>query len=191
VLVAAATLGCDAEPRVAVEARIDDRPVAELPVRLLPYDREAILDSLAAAADTPEPLPRPGLIEALRSIEAGQIPVNLPGDTTAPSPAEQVRRLRAEADSVRQAQRVWADQVFGPLEGIADRQREASRREELADTTDAAGRVEFRAPEGGWWVNARYRLPYSELRWSVPVRVVGDSARVVLSRENAVDHPRP
>ncbi len=176
---------------MAVEARLEAGPVAELPVRLVPYDREAILDSLAAGAEAPEPLPRPGLIEALQSIDAGRASVNLSGDTLALSPAEIARRLRAEADSVRQAQRAWSDRTFQPLEGIAERHREASGREELADTTDAAGRVAFRAPPGEWWVHARYRLPYSELRWNVPVRVSGDSASVVLSRQNASEHPRP
>ncbi|HET7322571.1 MAG TPA: hypothetical protein VFI96_08770 [Longimicrobiaceae bacterium] len=51
------------EPKVTVEAALPGvggapaGPVADLPIRLLPYDRAAILDSLRAAAETPEPAP--------------------------------------------------------------------------------------------------------------------------------------
>ena len=54
------TAACS-KPEVVVEAEIvlertgESLTLADLPIRLLPYDRDAIFDSLAAAAETPEP----------------------------------------------------------------------------------------------------------------------------------------
>ena len=187
-LAAAGAAACSSDPKVAVEARLGERPLAGVPVRLLPYDRDAILDSLAAAAETPEPTIPPELIEQLRNLEAGAEPVKLPGDSALPV-AVLHEQVRARADSIRQARRAWAERTYAPFGEIARARREAAELEELADTTNASGRAEFNAPPGRWWVNARYRLPYSQLRWNIPVRVTGDSTVVTLDQGSATERP--
>lgn len=173
--------GCSRGPRVAVEARVDGRPVADLPVWILPYDREALLDSLAAAAETPQPgIPR-GLVERLRSLENAPAAVNPPRDDP-DSTGFAGDPLRA-ADSLRRARAEWAQAVYARLDTIAAEHR--GDRPEFRDTTDAAGSAALRVEPGRWWVYARYRLPDAELRWSVPLRVGPDGGAVTLDRDNA------
>jgi chromosome segregation ATPase len=80
-LSAAATLGTVAcsQPEVVVEARLPQQgadagsvPLAELPIRLLPYDRDAIFDSLEAAAREPEPTIPPDILEAQQQVQQAQ-----------------------------------------------------------------------------------------------------------------------
>ncbi len=53
----ACAAACGTDPKVVVRASLTPggEPIADLPVQLLPYDREELLDSLAEAADDPEP----------------------------------------------------------------------------------------------------------------------------------------
>lgn len=68
-LVLIATASACARNQVAVEAVLIDeqtqeaRPLADLPVRLLPYDRDALFDSLEAEFDEPEPSIPPDLLQ--------------------------------------------------------------------------------------------------------------------------------
>lgn len=74
------TLGFSAcsEPEVAVQAALDPEGAAEpvaladLPIRLLPYDRDAIFDSLTAAADEPEPEIPPAILEQQAAVQTAQ-----------------------------------------------------------------------------------------------------------------------
>ena len=65
-------------PEVAVEAAMTQESTGEtialqdLPIRLLPYDRDAIFDSLEAAAPTPEPPIPPDLLQAQQEVQAAQ-----------------------------------------------------------------------------------------------------------------------
>lgn len=194
--------GCDDGPRVVVHASLDGEPIADLPVRLLPYDRAALLDSLAAeaaGAGMPEPAVPQELVRALEAGERGSLA--LPADSARPdtsaatdtvSAADAVRTRpspRALADSLRAARRAWADAVYAPADSLAAAYSERTGRGEQTDTTDASGRAVLSAEPGRWWVWARYRLPYSELRWSVPVDVTGDSAVVRLERNDARERP--
>ena len=184
-----ALAACDEEPRVGVVATLDGQPVADLPVRLLPYDREALLDSLARAAREPEPALPPDLLQQLQGLAAEDRAAAQRGDT-AMARIRAVRRTAfARADSVRAARRAWAEKAFARFDSLAARRAEAADREELVDTTDVSGAAAFRAEPGRWWVYARYTLPYSELTWSFPVQVAGDSVPVRLSRENAKERP--
>jgi hypothetical protein len=167
--------GCGGGPKVVVEAMGVDPatrqtiPLADLPVRLLPYDRDAIFDSLTAASRTPEPvLPPPPAAEASDSAAALSAP-NL--------------------DSLRAARRAWAATTFAPFDSIARARTKASRRAELADTTDAAGAASFRAEPGRWWIYARYVLPDRELYWNIPLEVGSTGARVRLTPANAESRP--
>lgn len=189
-LLAALTLAaCDEGPRVEVSATLDGGPIPDLPVRLLPYDRDALLDSLAAASRTPEPVVPPELIQQLQGLGEADRAARMLGDTAVARFRAERAAVLARADSLREARRAWADQAFARFDSLAGRRAEAAGREERADTTGAAGTAVFRAEPGRWWVYARYTLPYSELYWNLPVQVSGDSTAVRLSRENASERP--
>ena len=80
-LSAASLLGTAAcsQPEVVVEARLPQQgaegtaPLAELPIRLLPYDRDAIFYSLEAAAPEPEPAIPPDILEAQQRVQQAQM----------------------------------------------------------------------------------------------------------------------
>jgi len=61
-------------PELYVQASLEDRetgearPLAELPVRLVPFDRDAIFDSLSAAAPEPEPAIPQDLVQRQNEI---------------------------------------------------------------------------------------------------------------------------
>ena len=234
-------------PEVVVEAAIvqestgETRALADLPIRLLPYDRDAVFDSLEAAAATPEPPIPADLLAAQQTVREAQeahsqaearwqtvrdslrvlseatqrlSQQNLRGTPqyqqaynafNALDPQEGQLRAQAEAafdrftslqeatieraDSVRVVREVWADEAFRDFQEVVDAHLARSGREELADTTNAAGVANFRAPAGQWWVYARYTLPYEELYWNLPVEVTGDGAQVQLTAENAERRP--
>lgn len=184
-----ALAACEAEPRVGVVATLDDQPIVDLPVRLLPYDREALLDSLARAAKEPEPALPPDLLQQLQGLAAEERAATQRGDTALARFRVVRRAAYARADSVRAARRAWAEKAFARFDSLAARKAEAADREELVDTTDASGTAAFRAEPGRWWVYARYTLPFSELSWSFPVQVAADSTPVRLSRANAKERP--
>lgn len=179
----------DGGPRVAVRADVDGAPVADLPVRLLPYDRDELLDSLAEAADDPEPAIPPELLQQLQGLAAEEGAARQRGDTALARFQAVRRAVFARADSLRAARRAWAQEAFAPFDSLAAARAANADREELADTTDASGTVDFGAEPGRWWVYARYTLPYSELYWNFPVQVTGDSTVVRLSRANAKERP--
>lgn len=77
VLVPVGLTAC-AGPEVVVRAAVERdgaaEPVAlaELPVRLLPYDRDAIFDSLTAAAEEPEPQIPPDILAQQEAVQQAQ-----------------------------------------------------------------------------------------------------------------------
>ncbi len=184
-----ALAACDAGPKVVVRAELPEGPVSDLPVRLLPYDRDELLDSLRAAAKAPEPPVPPELVLQLQALEAGEGEARARGDTALARWRGERRVLFARADSVRRARQQWADRAFARFDTLAAKRREAADQDEAADTTDAAGTATFGAEPGRWWVTARYTLPYSELYWNLPVEVAGDSTVVRLTRANAKERP--
>jgi hypothetical protein len=176
-------------PHVTVEAEVDGRAIDGLPVWLLPYDRVALLDSLAADADEPEPGVPPEWVARMEAL----------GDTLAAAqaldPDERARveaqraALQAGIDSVRAAHRAWEQETYAGFEdAVQARVRDAALSEKV-DTTNAGGRARLGADEGRWWVWARYVLPASTLEWNEPVVLRGDSAVVRLTRENARERP--
>lgn len=179
----------DAGPSVVVRADLDGDAVADLPVRLLPYDRDEILDSLTKAADAPEPAIPPDLLQQLQGLAAEERAARQRGDTAVARFQATRRAVFARADSLRAARRDWVAAALAPFDSLVVRRLENGDREELADTTDTAGTVTFSAEPGRWWVYARYTLPYSELYWNFPVDVAGDTTTVRLSRANARERP--
>ena len=203
VLVLAAA--CDSGPRVVVRASLEPGgPVSDLPVLLLPYDRQAVLDSLRRAADKPEPTLPQEVIQRLRG-DTSTVPPPA-ADTGARRDTAAARRrdstmaviramtrpqLRRYADSVRRAQRAWADSAYASFDEVVRAKVDAAARGEQTDTTAADGVARFAPKDGDWWVWARYTLPNEEVEWLVPVRVPekGDSIVVTLNRANGKSHP--
>ena len=238
---------CDTGPDVFVEAAVQPpgaeamRTLADLPVELLPFDRDALFDSLTQAADSPEPQVPPELREQQLAIRDAQEEsestrerwqivrdsLRLLGDElqqrerqgqrATPQYQQLFRRFEAldqqvaglqresdesfqrftdlqqaaqsQADSVRAAQDAWAERAFRDYDEIVAARLEALDREAQVDTTDAAGIARFSAPNGQWWVYARYELPLEELYWNIPVDVTGDSVGVRLTQETASVRP--
>lgn len=74
------------------------RPIPDLVVRLLPYDRDVIFDSLARAAPTPEPAIPDLLLELQRQVSEAQ---------------EQWRQAEAEWNAVRDRMKAITDSMKG------------------------------------------------------------------------------
>ena len=234
-------------PQVVAEAAITQEATGErvalqdLPIRLLPYDRDAIFDSLEAAHPTPEPPIPPDLLQQQQAAIAAQAEHSvaetrlgtvrdslralserigqmeregLQGTPQHRAASAAVDRLAAEeervqqtvqaafarysslqqlsaarANSVRAARQAWAAEAFRDFQTVVDAKLEAMGREEMADTTTAAGSTLFRTSEGQWWVYARYTLPNEELYWNEPIEVSGDSTHILLTEENAERRP--
>jgi hypothetical protein len=72
-----ATTGCN-DPRVIAEASIENQSTGErlalgdLPIRLLPYDRDAVFDSLEAAHGAPEPAIPPEILTQQQQVQEAQ-----------------------------------------------------------------------------------------------------------------------
>lgn len=176
---------CGADPKVVVRAEIDGQPVADLPVRLLSYDREAILDSLATAREEPEPRYPQELLQRLSAVQAEEARLRQSGDTALRRLGAERQALQARLDTVRKARQAWLEEIREPFEeAVADRSGA-----ERSDTTDASGRAEIPAGEGKQWVIARYVLPETVLEWEMSITPRGDSTIVRLNRENAKSEP--
>jgi hypothetical protein len=187
-----ATAACGGGDNVVLRASLDEagaQPIPDLPVRLLPYDRQAILDSLARDADSPEPKLPAGAIDRLRSLQAEEARVKPRGDSAVARVTAERRAYVAELDSIRKAREAWLDSRRKDFEEAA-KNRNPHGLGELSDTTDAAGRAAVAADAGKWWAVSRYVLPDAVLEWSIPVRAKDkDSVVVRLTRENARVEP--
>ena len=62
----------NAQMEVAGAEGTEVRPLADMEIQLLPFDRDAIFDSLAREAGTPEPEIPPDLLEAQNQVAAAQ-----------------------------------------------------------------------------------------------------------------------
>jgi hypothetical protein len=77
ILVPLVATGCGRPQLVAEAALVDETSgerlaLADLPVRLLPYDRDAIFDSLEAAHPVPEPATPPDIVQARQEVQTAQ-----------------------------------------------------------------------------------------------------------------------
>lgn len=249
-LSAAGMLGSAAcsQPEVVIEARLPQQgeeggtvALADLPIFILPYDRDAIFDSLEAAAPEPEPAIPPEILEAQQQVQQAQTEwrevedrwsevrdsLRTLGDRLTEMQNEGLRgtpqyrqqfeafgRLEAEegrvnqqvqqsfarfetlqretlsrADSIRVVREAWAERAFADFPTIVEARLEEIGREEIADTTNANGIARVRLPKGDWWVHARFRMPYEELYWNLPIEANGDSLTVQLTPETAERRP--
>jgi hypothetical protein len=188
-----AAAACGGSENVVVRASLGDagaQPVPDLPVRLLPYDRQSILDSLGTENEDPEPrIPR-AMTQRLRTLQAEEAAVKARGDTAVGRIQAERRALMAQVDSIRKARDRWLASVREDFEKAVEERMGHSGLTEKADTTDATGRAGFEADAGKWYAVARYVLPDAVLEWQVPVTArEGDSTVVRLTRKNAREEP--
>lgn len=175
--------GCS-DSKVVVRAALAEggEPIVDMPVYLLPYDRKALMDSLARASDEPEPTIPADLVQQLERLNAAPV---VPGDSASGANVAMRTVLRARIDSIRAARAQWRQRVFAPFDSVA-RMKESELAETAAsDTTDARGHAAIPADEGRFWIYATYVLPETTLEWNLPVSVRGDSVVVPLTRKNA------
>jgi hypothetical protein len=175
-------LGGCAGPVVRVEASLEGRPIADLPVWLLSYDRRALQDSLVQESDEPEPAIPAELVQELETLQSGAAPAD---DSLAAVRRQRTTELAVRADSIRSARRDWRERVLGSLDSLARAQEQATGVGARVDTTDAGGVARLPGSEGRLWVWAVYVVADGALEWSLPVVVRGDSLTVRLDRENA------
>lgn len=188
-----AAAACGGSENVVVRASLDDggrQPVGDLPVRLLPYDRQGILDSLGTENEDPEPRIPKAVTQRLRSLQAEEAAVKARGDTAVGRIQAERHALQAQVDSIRKARDKWLADVREDFEKAVQERLGHSGLTEKADTTDPRGRAGFEADPGKWYAVARYVLPDAVLEWQVPVTAhKGDSTVVHLTRRNAREEP--
>lgn len=180
-----AAAGCS-DSKVVVRATLAEsgQPVADLPVWVLPYDRQALMDSLAEEAGDPEPgIPAP-LITQLEGLTARERELQAAGDPRLPGFRAQRQALQRQVDSIRVARRAWREKTFADFDSLAQARQTEMGATAAVDTTDARGVARISA-EGRVWIWAAYVLPDVTLEWNLPVTVRGDSTVVTLTRENA------
>jgi hypothetical protein len=191
-LLAAAACGGETD-NVVVRASLGPggtQPVADLPVRLLPYDRRAILDSLGAEDESPLPKYPADAMQRLRMLQAEAARVKPKGDTAVARVEAQRRVLVAQLDSVRKAREKWLETRREDFEAAVKERTNNTGFTEHADTTDAQGRASFAVDPGRWYAVSRYVLPDAVLEWQVRVNAEkSDSTTVRLTRQNAREEP--
>lgn len=183
-----AAAGCS-DSKVVVRAALAEsgQPVADLPVYLLPYDRQALMDSLAEEAGQPEPAIPAALVTQLESLNATERQLAARGDSTVRRIRAQRAAVQAQIDSIRVNRLRWRQRVFEPFDSLAQARMAELGASAASDTTDASGVARIKADEGRFWIYASYVLPDVTLEWNVPVTVRGDSTVVRLTRENATE----
>lgn len=173
---------CDAGPRVVVRATLDGRPVADLPVHLLPYDRQRLQDSLRDALQEDAPAVPEELLGRLAGVDSAL--ARPAADSAAQARADSLRTVRAglaaRADSARERLRAWEQEVALRADSLGLARADADDRLAASDTTDAAGRAALPASPGQSWVRARYILTDAVMEWNVPVALPADQDSVVL-----------
>jgi hypothetical protein len=181
-----AAAGCS-DSKVVVRAALTEggEPVADLPVFLLPYDRQALMDSLAKAADEEEPAIPAVLVTQLESLNARERQLSAAGDSAVRVVRAQRAAVQARVDSIRVNRRRWRGRVFADFDSMAAQKVAELGASPGTDTTDVKGMATIAADEGRFWLYAAYVLPDVTLEWNVPVTVRGDSTVVRLTRENA------
>ncbi|HYH78749.1 MAG TPA: hypothetical protein VEX86_03110 [Longimicrobium sp.] len=191
-LVAAAACGGETENVVVLASLGPEgtQPVADLPVRLLPYDRRAILDSLGAEDESPLPRYPEGALEQLRMLQAEAARVKPRGDTAVARVEARRRALVAQLAAIRTARARWLEERREDFEAAVKERTNRTGFTEQSDTTDARGRAGFAVDPGRWYAVSRYVLPDAVLEWQVRLNAEStDSSMVRLTRQNAREEP--
>lgn len=179
-----AAAGCS-DSKVVVQASLTEggAPVADLPVWILPYDRQALADSLVRDAGLPEPMVPAELVTQLEGLNAAEAAAGT--DSARRAVAAARTALEARIDTVRARRVAWREQVFADFDSLARVKEGELGRAARIDTTNARGIAEMEVDAGRWWAWSVYVLPDEVLEWNVPFTMRGDSTLVTLTRENA------
>ena len=173
---------CDAGPHVVVRASLQGRPVADLPVTLLPYDRDGLQDSLRREAGDDAPTLSQEVLRRLAGVDSAL--ARPAADSAALARADSLRqeraRLTARLDSGRQRIARWEERLRTRADSLGRRDAEQAERGASIDTTDAMGRAVLAASPGQSWARARYVLPDAIMEWNVPVTLPAGQDSVVL-----------
>ena len=134
-----AAAGCS-DSKVVVRASLAEagEPIVDLPVFLLPYDRQALMDSLAEASDDPEPTIPSALITQLESLNARERQLSAAGDSA-------VRVVRAQRAAVQ-----------ARVDGKAPKAR---------TTATARNKVTSTSPLSRWFVTFTFQKPLQWPTW--------------------------
>jgi hypothetical protein len=187
ILLLAGAAACDSGPHIVVQASLGGRPVSDLPLTLLPYDRDGIQDSLRHAEESPPELPQ----DLLRELAGVDSALARPAqDSAAIARVDSLRRVRtrlaARADSARQRVARWDSSLIARADSIGLAEAESQERHAAADTTDSSGHGTLEASPGKSWIHASYVLPDAIMEWNVPATLPAgqDSLLVRLDESN-------
>ncbi|HEU5170746.1 MAG TPA: hypothetical protein VFU46_09415 [Gemmatimonadales bacterium] len=98
-------------------------------------------------------------------------------------------QLGSRIDSLRARLRSWEDTIYREYDSVVRSLTQASRRQPVADTTDATGRARFTLRGGPWWIYGRSwdaTDPNAEWYWNVPA--TGDT--IVLDSRSGRRRPK-
>lgn len=172
-------LGACGGAEISIVATLEGRPLADLEVIALPFDPQAVLDSLRAVAPTPPPDTR-ALEDSLRSVK--EMP---PPAEPMPGPDGGLRsRVGALADSLRRLDRMsdaYA-QLYERFRSLYTTYvHELSRREAALRRDESPWlRLARRAQAAAESVRAWERVAYANFE-AVAARRVAESGRPILS----------
>jgi len=183
-LLLVALAACDDGPRVVVRASLSGRPVADLPVMLLPYDRDALRDSIRAGDDSDAAqLPQ----ELLRDV--AKLDSTLQRTPRASAGLARADSLRARRDSIAaradSAARAWEARLVHRADSLGRLRAEEEERSPAADTTDASGRATLPTAPGKVWLRASYVLPDAVIEWNVPVTLPAGQDSLAVARDES------
>ena len=167
----------------------DGRPVAvgQMPLVILPYDRDSVADALTAAAPArPDTMGLVRLFDSLRTAYRRTLTTTGADQVAARGAYDRLRQgLAPTLDSLRQVQQAWRARAYGGYDTLTLALIHRLTRDPFTDTTDAQGMANVRPRMSGpWWVTVSTwdaNDPYSEWYWNVPL--AGDTLR--LSPANA------
>lgn len=170
----------------------EESPVAQVPIVILPYDRDSVATALAAkGTPRPDTLRLRSLFDTLRTAAIG---TSRGTDRERTAARDRFRALQArlgpQIDSLRRIQQGWRREVFGGYDTLTLALTHRLARDPFTDTTDLRGVAVVRPRMSGpWWATVSTwdpADPYAEWYWNVPL--LGDTIR--LTTANATRRTR-
>jgi len=131
---AAVTVGCSGE--AVVLAQIDNQetgetaPLSELPVRFIPFDRDAVFDSLKNLADRPEPEAPDSLVQLQTRIQEAQATLSTATDHWNGA-RDSLRGIKSRLDKLPRSSAQYR-LLFRDYDEQADRETSAKREMDAA-----------------------------------------------------------
>ena len=144
---------------------------------------EARLTDLSS--DVPE---RARLLEVSRKLQDSLTGLEAPLER-ARRRLDGVRGVLPEAESLRRRVAAWQDTAYRGLDSVTRLLLRSTRRDQVIDSTDAAGWATLSLEPGAWWVFARaVNVLDPNAQWSWNVRITSDT--LILNSANGHSRPR-